>query len=129
MEGLEKEIQQAISKLALGKSSGPDGYTSRFYKAFQDIIIPILKKIYNSISKTKIFPPQSMEAHITLIPKPEKDHKLCNSYRPICLTNKDIRLYSKIISNRLTPILPEHINLVQTGFTKGRETRDTIIKI
>lgn len=44
------------------------------------------------------------------------------------MTNIDIRLYSKIISNRLTPILPNHIKLDQTGFMKGRETKDNIIK-
>lgn len=123
-----EEIQQAIAELVLGKSPGPDGYTSRFYKGFQDLIIPILKKTYNSISNTQIFVPQSTEAHIVLIPKPEKDHTLCNNYRPISLTNIDIRLYSKTIANRIAPILPKHIKLDQTGFTKGRETRDNIIK-
>lgn len=44
------------------------------------------------------------------------------------MTNIDIRLYSKIIANRIAPILPKHIKLDQTGFTKGRETRDNIIK-
>lgn len=94
------------------------------------MIVPILKRTYNSISKTHVFTPQNMEAHIALIPKPENDHTLCNNYRQISLTNIDtgIRLYSNIISNRLTPILPRHINLGQTGFTKGRETRNNIIK-
>lgn len=87
-----------------------------------------MKKTYNSISNTQSFVPQSTEAHITLIPKPEKDHTLCKNYRPISLTNIDIRLYSKIILNRLTPILPNHIKLDQAGFTKGRETKDNIIK-
>lgn len=123
-----EEIQQAIAGLVLGKSPGPDGYTARFYKKFQDLIIQILKKTYNSISNTQIFTPQSTEAHIILIPKPDKDHTMCKNYRPISLTNIDIRLYSKIISNRLTPILPNYIELDQTGFMKGRETKDNIIK-
>lgn len=87
-----------------------------------------MKKTYNSISCTQGFVPQSTEAHIALIPKPEKDHTLCKNYRPISLTNIDIRLYSKILANRLTPILPNHIGLDQAGFTKGRETKDNIIK-
>lgn len=123
-----EEIQQAIAELVPGKSPGPDGYTARFYKSFQDIITPILKETYNSISSIQSFVPQSTEAHIILIPKPEKDHTLCKNYQPISLTNIDIRLYSKIISNRLTPILPNHIKLDQTGFMKGRETKDNIIK-
>lgn len=58
-EALEKdisieEIQQAITELVPGKSPGPDGYTTRFYKNFQDIIT-ILKKTYNSISNIQGF--------------------------------------------------------------------------
>lgn len=131
-EDLEKEIsieeiQQAIEPVP-GKSPGPDGYTARFYKTFQDIITPILKETYNSISSIQSFVPQSTEAHIILIPKSEKDHTLCKNYRRISKTNIDIRLYSKIILNRLIPILPNHIKLEQTGFTKGRETKNNIIK-
>lgn len=85
---LLEEIQQAIFTLVLGKSPGPDRYTPRFYKAFQHILVPILKKTYNAISAFQIFTPQSMEAHITLIPKPEKDHTLYNNYHPISLTKK-----------------------------------------
>lgn len=64
IEDLEKEIsteeiQQAIAELVQGKSPGPDGYTARFYKKFQDLIIPILKKTYYSISNTQMFAPQS----------------------------------------------------------------------
>lgn len=69
-----------------------------------------------------------MEAHIALIPKPENEDVLCGNYRPISLTNIDLRLYSKIIANSLTPILPAYINLDQTGFATGREARDDIIK-
>lgn len=69
-----------------------------------------------------------MEAHIVLIPKPEKDHTICGNFQPISLTNIDLSLYSKIIANRFTAILPAHINLDQTGFTMGREARDNTIK-
>lgn len=70
-----------------------------------------------------------MEAHIVLIPKPEKDHTICGNFQPISLTTIDLRLYSKIIANRFTTILPAHINLDQTGFTMGREVRDNTMNV
>lgn len=74
------------------------------------------------------FVPQSMQAYISLIPKPEKDHTLCGNYRPISLTNIDLRLYAKIIANRLAPLMPTSIHLDQVGFVEGREARDNTLK-
>lgn len=87
-----------------------------------------MKRTFNAVSTSVPFVPQSLQAYISLIPKPEKDHTLCGNYRPISLTNIDLRLYSKIIANRLTPIIPAHIHLDQVGFIKGREARDNTLK-
>lgn len=83
----EIEIQQVIDSLIPSKSPGPDGFTPRFYKSFKDLLTPIMKQTFNSVSSSQPFVPQGMQAYISLIPKPEKDHTLCGSYRPISLTN------------------------------------------
>lgn len=124
----EDEIQRVIDSLIPGKSPGPDGFTPRFYKIFKEELIPIIKRTFNTVSTSVPFVPQSMQAYISLIPKPDKDHTLCGNYRSISLTNIDLRLYSKIIANRLTPIIPAHIHLDQVGFINGREARDNTSK-
>ena len=63
-----------------------------------------------------------------MIPKPNKDKTLVSNYRPISLLNNYIKLYAKIIANRLLPLLPRIISLDQTGFTPGREAKDNTIK-
>lgn len=111
-----------------GKSPKSDGFTLRFYKTFKDLLVPIMKRTFNSVSALQPFVPQGMQAFISLIPKPEKDHTLCGNYRPISLTNIDLRIYSKIISNRITLIILTYIHLDQVGFLKGREARDNTLK-
>lgn len=83
------EVQKAIDSLEPGKSPGPDGFTPR-YKTLREMMTPIMKKTFNSISTSRLFVPQGMEAYISLISKPEKDHTLCGNYRPISLTNIDL---------------------------------------
>lgn len=41
------------------------------------------------------------EASITLIPKPEKDHRKTENYRPISLKHEDVKTLNKILSNRI----------------------------
>lgn len=123
-----EEIQRVIDSLVPGKSPGPDGFTPRFYKTFKTELMPIMKQTFNAVSTTVPFGSQSMQAYITLVPKIDKDHTLCGNYRPISLTNLDLRIYSKIIANRLTPIIPRYIHLDQVGFVKGREARDNTLK-
>lgn len=68
--------------------------------------------------------PETLHAHITILPKPGKDPSICGSYRPISLLNLDAKLYAKAITNRLLPLIPQWISRDQTGFISGRKARD-----
>lgn len=56
------------------------------------------------------------------------DHSQCSNYRPISLLNIDLKLFSKIITNRLAPLLPSLVHSDQVGFIPGREARDNTTK-
>lgn len=117
-----------MKQLKNGKAPGPDGYTNRFYKAFPDHLSPILLASFDSISQLTTFPVQTLEAHISIIPKPGKDPADPGSYRPISLLKCDVKIYSKLTATRLSDLLPRLIHTNQVGFVKGREARDNTIK-
>lgn len=53
---------------------------------------------YNKLGNTVVFSSDTMRAHITVIPKDDKDHSVCSSYRPISLLNTDLKLFTKILA-------------------------------
>ncbi|XP_056403189.1 transmembrane protein 260 isoform X1 [Hyla sarda] len=124
----EEEIAQAISHLPTGKSPGPDGYTARFFKTLKDSLLPILCKTFNSIAPNLGFPTASLSAYITVIPKEGRDPGLCSSYRPISLLNVDLKLFAKLLADRLALVLGPLVHPDQSGFMRSREARDNTVR-
>jgi hypothetical protein len=63
---------------------------------------------------------------LALIPK-EKEANSVDKYRPISLCNVVYKIITKIIANRLKPILQEIISPEQGGFVEGRKILDGIV--
>lgn len=121
-----EEINTAISKLKANKSPGTDGFTSEWYKSLRGSLIPLLRRTFNWVMKEGETPLSWREAIISVIPKEGKDKMDCSSYRPISVLNQDYRLFTAILARRIEKILPDIINLDQTGFIRQRQTQDNI---
>lgn len=67
-------------------------------------------------------------AFLALIPK-EKGANIFSKFRPISLCNTGYKLITKIIANRLKPILPKIIPENQGGFIQGRQIVDNFILV
>lgn len=63
---------------------------------------------------------------ITLIPK-IKDAVNVKQFRPICLLNVSIKIFTNLILNRLTPFMDKIIDKGQTAFIKGRYILDGVV--
>ena len=50
-------------------------------------------------------------------------------WRPLTLLNSDNKLFTKVIANRLEGCIPHIIHPSQTGFIKGRQLAENILKI
>uniref|UniRef100_A0AAQ6ABA7 Reverse transcriptase domain-containing protein n=1 Tax=Amphiprion ocellaris TaxID=80972 RepID=A0AAQ6ABA7_AMPOC len=121
-----KEVNVAISKLKSGKSPGSDGYTGEWYKCLKSSLSTLLVRTFNWVLRTGETPPSWHEAVISVIPKENKDKQECGNYRPISVLNVDYKLFTSILARRLENILPDIINLDQTGFIQQRQTMDNI---
>jgi len=117
----EEDIITAIRELKLNSAPGPDGIpTSLLIKCKESIARP-LYLLWRQSLDTGTVPAQAKRAIITPIHKggPKGSAK---NYRPIALTSHLVKVFEKIIRNRIYNFLEErnYLNTGQHGFRKGR---------
>uniref|UniRef100_A0A670HXY3 Reverse transcriptase domain-containing protein n=1 Tax=Podarcis muralis TaxID=64176 RepID=A0A670HXY3_PODMU len=120
----QQEIEVAIQNMQLGKSPGPDGLTSKYYRTLKDYLTQPLMEICNQIMGGGRAPETWKEAFITLIPKVETEKTQLKNYRPISLLNVDYKIFADILANRFKKVLNEVIHKDQAGFLPGRHLFD-----
>src|ERR1043165_1187674 len=126
---LKKEIAEVIKGLPNNKSPGTNGLTYEFYKHYEEVVTPILQKVFNDILSTGNMPISWTKSLIVLIPKKSSDLNNINNWRPISLVNCDAKIFMKILANRLNEICKDLVPNHQQGFIKSRAITDTALDI
>ena len=118
------ELETAVHSLKKEKSPGINGLSAEFYQKFW----PHLKDRYLEFLNHAFcngFPISLNTSVTTLLYKQRGDVKDIANYRPISLINTDIKIVSKVLTNRLKPLLPLIIHGTQTA-VDGRQIDNTI---
>ena len=91
------------------KASGPDGFPVLFYKNYWDIVGDQLMFAVQGFFRNGWLLKEFNKTFISLIPKKKGVHNF-NYFRPIGLCNVCYKVISKIIVNRLRPLLNKMID-------------------
>jgi hypothetical protein len=67
-------------------------------------------------------------ALITIIPK-EKDARTMNKFRPISLLNCSYKIFTKVLTNRISGIADRLVASNQTTFIKGRYILESVVTV
>jgi hypothetical protein len=123
---VEEEIDQVLQEILSRKALGPDGFTVEFFKACWEIVKHDVYRVVEDSRRSTSILKVLNATMITLIPK-ENEAKTSDRYKPIALCNVVYKIISKVIANRLKPLLPTLVSQEQARFVEGRQIMDNII--
>lgn len=119
---LPEEIGENIFSLSNGKWPGPDSLPVEFYKAYSDVLILQLLKVYEAAIEDSALAPTQNEAMLISLLKPGRDPESLGSYRPLALLNTDYKIFASILAKRIAPLVKTLIHLDQNGLVPTRNT-------
>jgi len=123
----EEEVNEVLKDMQNGKAPGPDGFNVDFFKACWNIVKQDILNIVEDSRGSKTILKALNTSFISLIPKQDLAHTV-DKYRPIALCNVVYKIISKVVANRLKPLLPSLASEEQSGYVEGRQILDNIIQ-
>ena len=130
---LEPDIQECEVKWALGsittnKASGSDGIPVELFQILKDDAVKVLHSICQQIWKTQHWP-QDWKRSVFIPISKKGNAKECSNHCTIALISHARKVMHKISQARLQQYVNLELPDVQTGFRKGKGTRDQIANI
>ena len=120
---LECEVEWALGRITTNKASGGDGILVELFQILKDDAVKVLHSIWQQIWKTQHWS-QDWKRSV-FIPFPKKGNaKECSNYCTILLISHASKGILKILQARLQQCMNQELPDVETGFRKGRGTRD-----
>lgn len=120
------EFKGVFFQIPAWKAPGADGFQDGFCQHSRKTIATHLVDMIQGFFKTKHLLKQLSHTFQTLIPKNDCPQSPVD-YRPISLCNLSYKIISKLMANRLKPILNRIISPTQSAFVSGRCINDNII--
>ena len=120
---LECEVKWALGSITTNKASGGDRIPVELFQILKGDAVKVLHSICQHIWKTQQWPQDRKRS--VFIPIPKKGNaKECSNYRTIASISHASKVMLKILQAGLQQYMNYELPDVQTGFRKGRGTRD-----
>ena len=126
---LREEVVRAIRTSKSGKAAGPDNVRSELFKALEDENdLNTLVSLFNKIYRTGVIPVDWLKS--TFIPFPKKSNaRRCDDHRTISLMSLVMKLFLKVVHQRIYRKCEELLSDTQFGFRGGFGTRDALFAV
>ena len=99
-----EEVRDAALHMGGLKAPGPDSFSGIFYQKNWDILAEDVNVLLKGMLLGSEHPGQLNSTHLVLIPKVQNPEKV-SQFRPISLCNYSYKILSKVLANRLKPLL------------------------
>ena len=116
----EEEYRKGIAALKCNKAAGTDDALVEQLKNLGPRAHMWLQTILKKCLTENKIPKLWRQSKIIAILKPGEYSSIPKSYRPISLLCHTYKLYERMILNRVTPLLEQHLIKEQAGFRPGK---------
>ncbi|XP_050241121.1 uncharacterized protein LOC126690018 [Quercus robur] len=121
-----EEVERAIKEMAPLKAPGPDGMPPLFYQTYwTEVGMDVSQAVLSCLNSGSLLKSIN-HTFITLVPKVQNLERVMD-FRPISLCNVIYKIVSKVIANRLKPLLNSIISEAQSAFIGDRLITDNIL--
>lgn len=120
-----EEVKMALDMTDKTKAPGPDGVNAGLLVLLWDEIKEVMD-FFNKFHSTGGLPRGYNSSFIALIPK-LANPSLPSDFRPISLMNALVKLLTKVMANRLKPLMDDLVSQHQSAFIKNRQISDGIL--
>jgi len=118
-----EEIKTALQKMKNGKAPGEDGILIESIKEGGDTLLQAISALFSKCLEESKIPDSWNNAVVVLLHK-KGDITRLENYRPISLLSQLYKLFTKVITTRLTNRLDFYQPVEQAGFRSGYGTND-----
>ena len=105
------EVKHVLSESKSGKCSDPTGLIREVFKNAADALLPSICDMANSVKRFKTIPLEWSKIWIKTLKKRKGSFKKLNNYRGICIVPILSIIFEKLLKNRITPTLKQHVKL------------------
>lgn len=113
-----EKVKEALFQMHPTKAPGQDGLPPLFYQKYFHLVGDSVTAAALRVLNTSNFLSKFNHTYITLVPKKEGAERI-EDFHPISLCNMLYKIVTKVIANRLKPILPSIISKTQSAFISG----------
>lgn len=113
-----EELEWVVHLSHQDKAPSPDGLNMREIKLMWPHIKGKLLACFKEICSSGNWPRGLNSSFMALIPKVLNPREF-KDFRPISLINSSIKIFTKVVTNRLSPMMVNIIDDYQNGFIKG----------
>ena len=121
-----EEIRRIVFEMHPLKAPGPDGLPGLFYTHYWSIVGDQVISAIQSFFRSGWLLKEFNQSFITLIPKKQGACSF-NHFRPISLHNVCYKIISKILVNRIRPLLSKLIDPAQVAFVPNRWISENVV--
>lgn len=120
------EVQSAVFQMGASKAPCPDRLNGLVYhQNWEEIKMEVFEEV-KQFFDTGHLNPELNRTHITIIPKVKNPRKL-DQFHLISLCNFAHKVTSKVLANKLKPLLNAITENEQSAFIGGRQIQDNIL--